>query len=68
MKYMQLSEWKSREFTGKPWDNRTIKKYIAEGKLVGILNGRGTLVREDQTLDMLSALHFELEELIRLSA
>jgi hypothetical protein len=68
MKYMQLSEWKAREFTGKPWDNRTIKKYIAEGKLVGILNGRGTLVREDQTLDMLSALHFELEELIRLSA
>jgi len=68
MKYMTLAEWKKREFAKKGWDNRTIKKYIAEGKLVGILNGRGTLVREDQSLDMLSALHSELDELVRLSA
>ena len=68
VKYMTLNEWKAREFKGKAWDNRTIKKYIADGKLQGILNGRGTLVREDQTLDMLSALHFELDELVRLSA
>lgn len=67
-KYMTLSEWKKREFSSKPWDNRTIKKYIAKGQLVGILNGRGTLIREDQRLDMLSALHSELDELVRLSA
>ena len=68
MKYMTLKEWKKREFAGKAWDNRTIKAYIAKGQLVGILNGRGTLIREDQRLDMLSALHSELDELVRLSA
>jgi len=68
MKYMTLKEWKKREFAGKAWDNRTIKAYIAKGQLVGILNGRGTLIREDQKLDMLSALHSELDELLRLSA
>jgi hypothetical protein len=68
MKYMQLKEWKKREFSGKAWDNRTIKKYISEGKLIGIINGRGTLIREDQTLDMLSAVYNDLEELIKLSA
>lgn len=67
-KYMQLKEWKKREFAGKAWDNRTIKGYIANGRLIGILNGRGTLIREDQTLDQLSAVDMELDELIRDSA
>tara|TARA_Y100001968_G_scaffold158062_1_gene144465 strand:+ start:48173 stop:48382 length:210 start_codon:yes stop_codon:yes gene_type:complete len=67
-KYMQLKEWKKREFSGKAWDNRTIKGYIAKGRLIGILNGRGTLIREDQTLDQLSAVDMELDELIRDSA
>jgi hypothetical protein len=67
-KYMQLKEWKKREFAGKAWDNRTIKAYIAKGRLIGILNGRGTLIREDQTLDQLSAVDIELDELIRDSA
>ena len=68
MKYMTLKEWKKREFSGKAWDNRTIKSRIANGELVGVLSGRGTLVREDQSLDMLSALQSDLDELIRLSA
>ena len=67
-KYMQLKEWKKREFAGKAWDNRTIKGYIANGRLIGILNGRGTLIREEQTLDQLSAVDMELDELIRDSA
>jgi hypothetical protein len=68
MKYMTLAEWKKREFAKKGWDNRTIKKYIVDGKLVGILNGRATLIREDQSLDMLNALSPDLDELVRLSA
>jgi hypothetical protein len=68
MKYMTLKAWKDREFSGTPWDNRTIKKYISEGQLVGIINGRATLIREDQSLDMLSALNSDLDELVRLSA
>ena len=65
---MTIKDWKSREFSGSGWDNRTIKKLIADGKLVGILNGRHTLVREDQTLSMLAPYHNEVNELIRLSA
>lgn len=67
-KYMTITEWKKREFFSKAWDNRTIKKYIGEGKIIGILNGNATLIRSDQALEKLSNHSTEINELIRLSA
>jgi hypothetical protein len=68
MKYISITEWKAREFSGKPWDNRTIKKYIADGKIKGIVSPYCTVIREDQTLDNINPASVELQELIRLSA
>jgi hypothetical protein len=68
LKYMTMNEWRKREFAGSGWDNRTIKKLIAEGVIVGILFGNKTLVREDQTLAQLDVTANDLEELIKASA
>lgn len=68
MKYITLTEWKKREFSSRPWDNRTIKKYIADGRIIGHVAPFNTVIREDQTLESLSSLSREVNELIRLSA
>lgn len=67
-KFMKLREWTNREFEGEPWDNRTIRKKIESGELIGVLNGKNTLIRSDQTLDMLASQHVDISDLIALSS
>ena len=66
-RYMKIAEWKAREFCGQGWDNKTIRRKIETGEITGIINGRSTLVREDQTLDMLALQQVDISDLVEMS-
>ena len=68
-KLVKARKWAELHFAeGSLPQNRTIRKWIDQGKLIGTYDGNNTWVREDQSLFSSTKVDEAVDLLIRMSA